>query len=332
MVQIPEYEDGTVSKIYRKYEERARVDPPRIHLGASEIGKECERAIWYSFRWTKESKFEGRVLRLFDTGKLEENRFVADLNSIGADVRAFDIKTGKQFRLESYGGHFGGSLDGVLRGIVEAPKAWHVLEMKTHNEKSFKSLIENGVQKSKPEHYIQMQTYMGMSHDTPFPEIGSINRAFYLAVNKNNDELYAERIHYDGQTYLQIQEKAKRIIFSQTPLTRIGLTPNFYKCKWCNFRGTCHGKINPKGEEIPWEKPAPTCRTCIHSTALEDGTWRCEKWNRILRPEEQRAGCEKHLYLPDIIPLKQIDATDDSVIYEDSNGSAIINYEGGTVA
>ena len=320
----------TIQRIYDGYEARARKDPPRLHLGASEIGRECERQIWYGFRWAKDNIFPGQILRLFDTGKLEENRLVADLSSIGVDVRAFDLKTGRQFRLETFGGHFGGSLDGICLGVVEAPKTWHVLEMKTHNERSFKSLVDKGVKESKPEHFYQMQTYMGMSHETPLPEIGKLDRAFYFAVNKNNDQLYVERINYDGGVYMNIIEKARRIIFSPHIPPRISEKPDFYQCKWCNFQGVCHGKVQSKDENVPaWDKPQRNCRTCLHSTAYDDGTWRCEKWNRILAPEEQRAGCEKHLYIPSLLPFKQIDATDNSVIYDNEQGGTLTNYEGG---
>ena len=37
------------------------------HLGASIIGKDCERALWYDFRWVTRWAFTGRMLRLFDT-------------------------------------------------------------------------------------------------------------------------------------------------------------------------------------------------------------------------------------------------------------------------
>jgi hypothetical protein len=46
---------------------------------ASHIGTECERAIWYAFRWATRARHTGRLLRLFDTGNLAEARFVADL-------------------------------------------------------------------------------------------------------------------------------------------------------------------------------------------------------------------------------------------------------------
>ena len=324
MAQMPPRND-TIHKIYNSYEERQRQSPPRLHLGASEIGKECERQIWYSYRWAKETTFSGRMLRLFDTGKLEENRLIADLNSIGVDVRAFDLKSGRQFRMELFGGHFGGSLDGLCLGIHEAPKSWHVLEMKTHNEKSFKSLVDKGVQISKPEHYAQMQIYMGMSHEQTIPLVGKpIDRAFYFSVNKNTDELYTERVMYDPIEYEKNKAKAKRIIFSDKPSPKISPDENFYICKMCNFKEICHSKE-------PKILTAKNCRTCLHSTTYDDGTWRCEKFNKVLGIVEQRQGCMSHLYIPNLVPLKQVDVLDSDrgVIYESEEAEIYINYEGG---
>lgn len=56
-----------------------------------------------------------------------------------------DPETGRQFRVEAHGGHFGGSLDAVALGPLEAPKTWHVVEFKTHSAKSFAELVAKGV-------------------------------------------------------------------------------------------------------------------------------------------------------------------------------------------
>lgn len=325
MVLIPP-RDTTITRIYSKYSDKQKVDPKRLHLGASEIGRECERQIWYSFRWVKETEFPGQILRLFDTGKLEENRIVSDLNSIGVDVRPFDLKTGRQYRMDLFGGHFGGSLDGLCLGLVEAPKTWHVLEMKTHNDKSFKTLIDKGVKEAKPEHWMQMQSYMGMSHEQPLDGFPPFTRSFYFAVNKNTDELYTERVEYEGEAYLRIKEKARRIIFASTPLPKISEKPSFFQCKFCLFNKICHASA-PNEIEIPQKN----CRTCVHSTAYDDGTWRCEKWNQVLGLKEQIAGCEKHLYIPNLLPYKQTDVIENGIVYEDNDKNIIINYEGGEI-
>ena len=55
----------------------------REHLGASIIGHECNRYIWYHFHWFKPEKFPGRLLRLFARGHDEEPRIKRLLQGIG---------------------------------------------------------------------------------------------------------------------------------------------------------------------------------------------------------------------------------------------------------
>ena len=56
-----------------------------------------------------------------------------NLRRTGATVLEVDPETGRQWRVEAHGGHFGGSLDAVALGLLEAPKTWHVVEFKTHS-------------------------------------------------------------------------------------------------------------------------------------------------------------------------------------------------------
>ena len=156
MAELPDISSPTRDAIFAAYEADTR-DGFRSHLGASLIGKECERALWYDFRWTTRSKHPGRLLRLFETGQLEEARLVRNLRRTGATVLEVDPETGRQIRVQAHGGHFGGSLDGVAINLLEAPRTWHVLEFKTHSNKSFGDLVAKKVRESKPQHFAQMQ-------------------------------------------------------------------------------------------------------------------------------------------------------------------------------
>src|ERR1700676_754460 len=83
----------------------------RMHLGASVIGHECARHIWYSFRWVKANMFDGRMLRLFERGQLEEDRIDKLLFGIGFKIRTINPDTNKQYQIVGAHGHYGGSLD-----------------------------------------------------------------------------------------------------------------------------------------------------------------------------------------------------------------------------
>ena len=86
-----------------KWRESTAEDWRRDHLGASVLGNECERALWYGFRWCSPPSHDGRLLRLFDTGKREEARFTMELRGIGCTVYDLDPQTGKQWVLKAPG-------------------------------------------------------------------------------------------------------------------------------------------------------------------------------------------------------------------------------------
>ena len=144
MALLPAPPTPTLTAIFAAYE-ADRDDGFREHLGASLIGKSCERALWYDFRWVTRAQFPGRILRLFETGQLEEARLVRNLRATGATVLDLDPESGRQWQVTAHGGHFGGSLDAVAIGLKEAPKTWHVVEFKTHSAKSFRELVNKGV-------------------------------------------------------------------------------------------------------------------------------------------------------------------------------------------
>jgi hypothetical protein len=85
MVAIPEPSNGLEALIDRFYE--SRKEAPRPHLGASLLGHPCDRWLWLSFRWAVLEKFSGRILRLFNRGKCEEEIVIRNLRAVGVDVR-----------------------------------------------------------------------------------------------------------------------------------------------------------------------------------------------------------------------------------------------------
>lgn len=235
-----------------------RTDPEghRSHMGASMIAKDCGRAIWYNFRWAVRPKFEGRMIRLFNRGHLEEARFIAMLLAIGCEVYQQDA-AGNQFRISDCEGHFGGSGDGIVVGIPDLDPGIPALgEFKTHNNKSFTELKAKGLLIAKPEHYGQMTTYM---------EKMRLAVGLYAAVNKDNDEVYMELIHLNSAYGSILLERANKLVWAQNPPEKIGKTPGFWKCKWCDYSGVCHGK----------ETPDVNCRTCQYSQPSTNATWTC---------------------------------------------------------
>jgi hypothetical protein len=254
----------------------------RSHLGASLIGRECGRELWLSFRWATPSQNEGRIVRLFNRGHLEEARFVALLQMIGVEVWQFD-ENGKQFRIYGHNGHFGGSMDGVVLGVPEMPNTPMICEFKTHGDKSFTKVKDDGVKEAKFEHYVQMQVYMGKNE---------LTHALYLAVNKNDDAIYVEIVSFDKDVYEMYLERSIMIIDAVEPPIRINESPGWYKCRFCSQANVCQSGI----------APARNCRTCRWSTPIQDGAWICELTSppRLITEIKQLQGCERYDEHPSI--------------------------------
>lgn len=245
----------------------------RSHLGPSVIGDKCKRHVFYEFRWYKRSTIEGRILRLFDTGKREESRVIENLKAVGFIFRESD----NQIRFTDKSGHVSGSVDGIIDFIPD--KYQHagpcILEIKTHSEKNFAKLGKTSVASSFPKHYKQMQYYMG-AFDIPL--------SLYVAVNKNTDEIYIEFVQFDAFEFAYLKGVAEDTVLTEAIPKGISENPAWYECKFCNFYSICH------------ENKAPdiNCRTCKHSIATGAGSWGCKLLNQPLTFEDQVKACEKY--------------------------------------
>ncbi len=307
MTTIPPPLHTTAAAIDAYHE--AQPDDWRAHLGASMLGHPCERWLWLSFRWAAKERFPGRIRRLFRRGHHEESWIVSDLRAIGCEIHSTDAEEGQNYI--SLAPHIGGSTDGIIeRGVPEAPEKRHVLECKTHSKKSFDDLAKKGLEASKPMHYTQCQLYM----------LGTgIDRALYVAVCKDSDELYIERVRYDADHAAKYLERGKRLVASDRMPPPISTDPSWYQCRFCPAHSMCHS-----GEPTRHVN----CRTCAHSTATDQGTWHCERWDADIPDDVQREGCDSHVLHPDLVPWRWVDGDGVSAVYE-IEGRQVCNGDGG---
>lgn len=317
MVLIPTVEDlpqqsATVAAIYAAYE-AANEQRDGKTIPVSQLAEECGRKLFYDFRWvTPHEHIPGRTLRIFETGVMEEERWIENLRKIGCEV-VDRSDNGNQIRVELCNGHVGGYLDCEVLGLPESPNTWHVGEIKSHNLKSFTALKKDGLRKSKPLHFGQIQTYM---------HARGRDRGIYLAVCKDNDELYAERVYLDVEYCIRLQAKADRIINASEPPAKLHEDPTAkmaFVCGWCKHKGICH--------EDAW--PRVNCRTCLHSSPEAGGSWSCARWAKPLSIDEQKAACPAHLFIPALVPGKQtdVDEENETVSYTLKSGKTWIDGE-----
>jgi hypothetical protein len=268
-------------------------DGPRNHLGGSLIGNECRAYLWFVYRWTFREKFTGRMLRLFNRGHREEDRYVQYLRGIGFTVFTHDTSKPKnekgeypQFRVSGSGGHFGGSLDGIgyfpPRYGIEEPI---LLEFKTNNTgASWNKLETSGVAYAKEMHFAQMSTY-GSHPDYNF------KYAAYFNTNKNDESLYPEIVALDHNLGRQMYEKADQIILSQKRPARLSDNPTWRDCQYCAAKEICHGGA----------LPLKNCRSCPHAVPVDGAQWYCNSHAAIIPKDVIREGCERW------IPITNVD-------------------------
>lgn len=277
------------------YAVTAYYEPHRWHLGASLIGHECSRYLWYVFRWcgrevgkgtTEEERLLnlGRIQRLYNRGHREEDRYVEFLQGIGAKVWTFDPtaplnEKGEhpQFRVTGVNGHFGGSVDGV----IELPPRYQIDEpllgeFKTNGTGAgFTKLVENGVAVSKPQHFIQMSMYGRKL---------KLRYGAYFNTNKNDDDLHVEVVKLNWPLADQMEAKAERIIYSEEPPPRLSETPTFFKCVYCPMKAVCHEGALPERN----------CRSCRHCMPAEAGEFFCRVHGGNIPRDFVPIGCDHY--------------------------------------
>ena len=217
----------------------------RTHLGASVIGKECPRAVALSYRKASPGPaVNGRMVRLFNRGHMEEARLAACLQVAGFTLKLIS-KDGGQISYKT--GDLQGSVDGVIK-LGDGSLA--VLEFKTMNRRTWDKLEKDG--QIKPEHLAQMQCGMN--------GLG-LKKALYLASCKDTDAIQVYLVEYTGEP-VEFLNLATDITHGLIPPK---LVDTDFRCKFCDHKDFCH-----KGKG-----PVASCRTCVHAVFGGNGKVTC---------------------------------------------------------
>ena len=291
----------------RMNEEIARIgnsQDSRTYLGAYQIGGECSRALWYSFRWCAKKQFDGPTHRRFEDGHRGEDLMASRLRLVpGIELHTLDPRTGHQFEMVAHGGHFKAHMDGAIYGILQAPKSWSVWEHKCTNEKKQEKLAKLKAELGEKQalaswdavYYAQAQVYMKYT---------GMKRHYLTCSSPGERDTVSVRTNYCAKDADATMDKALKIIQSPEPLQRVSEKPEYYLCgpKWCDYRDICHKQAIPD----------VNCRTCAHSTPEMDGDgrWSCARHKADIPVEWQRKGCDQHVFIPALLPFKAIDASE----------------------
>lgn len=214
----------TLTKKIEKNQARIE-DDTRHYIGASSIGSECLRQIWYQANGVKGLEIPAKTKRTWEIGKRLEGLIIDWLDEADISIGAFIHRTIKSNKVPKFQGH----LDGVWIGTGGKYNA--IIEIKTAKDASFKIFATKGVKTWNPQYYAQIQSYMGMS---------GIHKSYILVLNKDTSELSDELVLYDDDFYQKLEEKAQMIADSKIEPPKINGSPLFYKCKMCKFNKVCH--------------------------------------------------------------------------------------------
>ena len=296
--------------------EAAQSRSMRPYLGMSAIGNPCERALWYQFRWAIQPEFNAATLYRFADGHKSEDimaerlRMVKgiELYTVGAD--------GNQFGFSDFGGHFRGHMDGAIKGLLQAPKTWHVWEHKATNEAKFKKLgklkqelgEKNALKEWDYTYYAQAILYMHYS---------GMERHYLTCATAGTRDHISVRTEANPDEAKKLIAKAERIIFSDRAPMPISTDASFYLCKWCPAKGFCFPDVYGQ------QKPLLNYRTCALVTPQRDGTW--TRKGQVIHFDMQSQTPDDHVLHPDMVPWKMLDGLDDETAVYEIDGKPVAN-------
>jgi hypothetical protein len=194
---------------------------PRDYLGASSLGDECSRKLWYSYHQPSSTGFTSRTKRIFELGNKIEDIIIDCLGNSNIKILA------KQSSFMD--GPLGGHCDGIVSNLPCSSKD-HLLEIKSMNDNSFNGIKSKGLKKYSTGYWVQCQVYMHYL---------KMEKCLFISMNKNDCELYIERFDYNEATAIEYIERGKLICSLEYPPDRQYKYSNFFKCKMCNYNEKC---------------------------------------------------------------------------------------------
>ena len=291
-------------------------DGHRSHLGASLIGHECKRYLWYTFRWIKHNVHSGRLYRLFNRGHLEEDRIIKWLEGIGLTIWADDLinnrllycpesdtylintvgditksswvdvstETHHIARAKADGIKFpqyrisavNGHFGGSLDGICRLPERFQIEDPILLE---FKTSNVAGFKKLQKNGMI-IEKPMHFAQTSTYGLVYGFKHVLYICVCKDTDDMYIEIVRLDHNLGQQMLMKAEGIIYSEDVPPRLSDNKTFWKCKFCDFKEVCHGT----------EVVNKNCRSCKFAKPSKDSKWFCDiAKNHILKEDIPKA-------------------------------------------
>lgn len=218
---------GTHKVLLDSIQKRIDAETPRNYLGASVLGTQCDRQLWYT--WHQPKREHGpRIQMIFDMGNNIEDYIIGLLRDAGLTVHEKD-SNGKQFGFKD--GFIAGHIDGVIEGLAES-KQPHLLEVKSANKSRFKTFQDKGCQIAEPKYWGQCHTYMFKM---------KLKKCLFVVMNKDTCDLYFERITLDAKYADNLMLRGEELIAENdcNNTKRRYKKSTSFGCKFCNWKSEC---------------------------------------------------------------------------------------------
>lgn len=237
MVAIPQHGDPTLEAMKRQIELQPREE--RNYLGASLIGNECAREIWYTYNKYPREPFDAKTLMNFEDGHNCEAITAKRLQTVPGIELATHHTDGKQFGFSTFNGRFRGHYDGKIIGLLQAPRAIHIWEHKSSAHKKWNEFKkakaeygEKGALKAwNKNYYVQANLYMHYEQ---------LERHYLTVSYAGAREYDSCRTEYNPEIAAEYIDRAYKIIETKIAPPRISEKKDFYICRWCAFKDICH--------------------------------------------------------------------------------------------
>lgn len=228
--------DQNIDDIRKIIEAEENAKPPRKYIGASSIGDECSRKIWYQYNGFVGLPIESKGLFAIEDGHRTEELIVSRFRKLPYIQLWTHKDDGTQygFQWPELSGHY----DGVIKGLRQAPETAHIFEVKCVNEKKFNELKNlkqdfgerRALRKWDKTYYAQACVYM-------YAE--KLTRHYLVCATPGGRDMISVRTEADDVYAKALVDKARRIKEATEPPERIG-GKDWWECRFCRFREVCH--------------------------------------------------------------------------------------------
>jgi CRISPR/Cas system-associated exonuclease Cas4 (RecB family) len=215
------------------------VTQKRDYLGASLIGHACSRYIWYEINHYPKMPSKAEWLWAAEDGHRGEDVVANRLRLVNGIKLWTHNEKGEQYRWHALGGKFSGAPDGIIKGLLQAPKKPHIWENKICNHKKFlefqKVKYEYGEKRAleqwSPQYFAQAQVNLHYMQ---------IDRHYTTVSYAGARDIDSCRTEYQPEVAERLVDKAERILQATTEPARVSDKPDFWQCRFCAFKEVCH--------------------------------------------------------------------------------------------